>query len=127
MNPSWFGREPAVLVAQVNSALIALIMLLSLPEGITAALAALVTGVGGIVVAFAVQRDGQLSALIGLARAGIALAVVLGLPLTETYQGLIIVAVEQIASIFIRDRVVARVTQLGLPRDPGMHAQQPAA
>lgn len=118
----WFGREPAVLVAQVSSALIAVIMLLPMPEPVTAALAAGVVAIGGLVVAFAVQRDGLLPALMGVGRAGLALAVVLGLPVTEIYQGLILVALEQIAQIFIRDRVVARVSQLGHVRDPDYQA-----
>lgn len=117
MSGSWLGRDPAAVTAQAVSALIALVMLLPLAEGVTAALSAVVVGVGGIVVAFAVQRDGQLPAIIGLGRAGIALAVVLGLSVSETYQGLILVAIEQVAAFFIRDRVVARVTQLGDRRD----------
>lgn len=116
---SWFGRDPAAVVAQATSAAIALIMLLPLPsEGLTAALSAVVIAVGGIVVAFAVQRDGQLPALVGLGRAGIALAVILGVPWSETYQGLLLVAIEQVAQFFIRDRVVAKINQLGERRPP---------
>lgn len=110
---SWFGRDPAAVVAQVTSALIALLMLLPVPEPITAAASAVIIGVGGAVVAFAVERDGQLPAIIGLGRAGIAFAVVLGVPWSETYQGLILVALEQLAALFIRDRVLAKVNQLG--------------
>lgn len=117
-NVSWFGRDPSVLTAQITSALIALVMLLPVPEPMTAALVALVVAVGSVVVAFAVQRDGQLAALVGLGRAGIALGVVLGVPWSETYQGLLLVALEQIAAIFVRDRVVAKVTQLGDRRPP---------
>lgn len=115
---NWFGREPAQVVAQGVSALIAVIMLLPLPEGYTAALSALTVALGGLVVAFAVAREGQLPALVGLGRAGIALAVVLGAPWPETYQGLLLVAIEQIAAFFIRDRVVARINERG-QIDPG--------
>lgn len=111
---NWFGREPAQAVAQAVSALIALIMLLPFPEGYTAALSAVTVAAGGLVVAFAVARDGQLPALVGMGRAGIALAVVLGVPWPETYQGLLLVAIEQVAAFFIRDRVVARVDNRGL-------------
>lgn len=110
---TWFGRDPATVVAQAVSALIAVIMLLPITEGLTASLTAIVVALGGLVVSFTVVRDGQLPAIVGLGRAGIALAVVLGLPWSETYQGLILVTIEQVAAFFIRDRVTARVTELG--------------
>lgn len=113
---SWFGRDPATIVAQANSALIAIIMLIPLPEPVTAALVGIVIASTAIVLAFAVKRDGQLAAIVGLGRAGIAFAVVLGVPWSETYQGLLLVAIEQVAQFFIRDRVVAKIDQLGNPR-----------
>lgn len=112
-NVSWFGRDPAAVVAQAGSALIALVMLLPLAEAITATLIGAVVAVGGVVVAFTVARDGQLAAIVGLGRAGIAIAVVLGVPWSETYQGLLLVAIEQVAAFLIRDRVTASVNEFG--------------
>lgn len=102
------GREPALLVAQVVSALIAVVVLAPLAENITAAIVAVITAAGGLVVAALVVRDGQLAALVGLARSGISLIVVLGVDWAPAYQVLVLVAIEQVAAIFmVRDRVEA--------------------
>lgn len=107
----WFGRDPATLVAQIVSAVIAVVVLLpGITEGLSATLAALAIAIGGFVVAAFVRRDGQLAAIVGVGKAGIALIVLLGVPWTSVYQALLLVAIEQVASLFVRDRVEAPVT-----------------
>jgi hypothetical protein len=111
---TWFGRDPAAITAQGVSLVIAVVMLLPMPEGVSAALIAVAIAAGGVIVAFAVARDGQLAAITGLGRAGIAFAVVLGVPWSETYQALLLVAAEQLfAVVVIRDRVKAKVDETG--------------
>jgi hypothetical protein len=104
---TWFRRDPAMFTAQLVSLFTALIMLLPLAEGVTAALVAIVIAAGGVVVAFVVARDGQVAALVGLGRAGIAFAVVVGVPISEIYQGLLIVALEQLINFIVRFAVTA--------------------
>jgi hypothetical protein len=116
----WFARDPAAVTAQVVSAVVALLALLPLNNGINAALAAAVTALGGMIVAFVVVRDGQLAALLGFTRAGLALVVVLQVPISDTYQAMIIIAVEQIASLFIRTQVVAPLGSDGSARSDAM-------
>lgn len=106
---TWFRRDPAVFTAQVVSLLTAGIMLLPLAEGVTAAAVAVVVAIGGVVVAFVVAKDGQVAALVGVGRAVIYFAVIVGVPISETYQGLLIVAFEQLISFFIRFSVTAPV------------------
>lgn len=107
----WFGRDPATVVAQIVSAVIALVVLLpGITDGLSAAIAAVATAIGGLVVAAYVRRDGQLAAIVGVGRAGIALIVLLGVPWAPAYQVLLLVAIEQVASLFVRDRVEAPVT-----------------
>jgi hypothetical protein len=115
---SWFGRDPATLVAQVVSAVVALLVLLPLVMVLKAALSALVIAAGGVVIAFAVRRDGQLAAIIGVGKAGIALIVVLGVQWDPVYQALLLVAIEQVAMIFVRDRVEAKVPASATVRGP---------
>lgn len=109
----WFGRDPAVLVTQVNAGLLALILLLPWQETLQAAVGGVITAVGAVVIAVAVRRDGQLAALVGVARTVVALAVILGVQWDPAYQILLIAAFETVAGIFIRDRVVAPVTEDG--------------
>lgn len=113
----WFGRDPAVLVAQIVSAVIAIVVLMPLQDNVAAAIGAVATAAGGLVVKFVVLRDGQLAAIIGFAKAGILLIVILGVDWSAAYQALLLVAIEQIASIFIvRDRVEAPINELGQRR-----------
>lgn len=103
------GRDPAAFVAQVVSAVVALIVILPLTQVLTAALSAVTIAIGGLVVAFAVAKDGQVAAIVGLGRAVIALGVVLGLPWTEPYQAAVLVALEQVAGLFLYTQVTARL------------------
>lgn len=118
---SWFGRDPATLVTQVVSAVIALVLLLRLGTVVSAAVAALAIAVGGIVIAFAVKRDGQLAAIVGVGKAIIALVVVLGVDWDPAYQALLLVAIEQVSMIFVRDRMEARVPAQATVK-PGLRA-----
>jgi uncharacterized membrane protein len=114
---TWFGRDPAIVTAQIVSLVIALVVLSSMPEEVEAAVAAVVTFAGGVVVAFAVAKDGQVAAIVGFARAGIALLVLVEFDWSPEYQALLLVAVEQVAAfLFIKPAVVAKVDENGTPR-----------
>lgn len=113
---TWFGRDPAAVVAQIVSLVIAVVVLSPLPEALEAAIAAVVTLAGGVVVAFAVAKDGQVAAIVGFARAGIALLVLIKFNWSPEYQALLLVAIEQIAAfLVIRPAVTAAVTEDGVP------------
>lgn len=119
---TWFRRDPAVFVAQVVSLLTALVLLLPLPEGVSAAAVAIIIAIGGVMVAFVVAKDGQVAALVGVGRAVIAFVVIVGVPISETYQGLLIVAFEQLISFFVRFSVTAPVDAnlQRVPRTPAV-------
>jgi len=112
----WLGRDPAVLVTQINAGVIALLLLLRLSDTVTAAVGGATTAVGALVIAAVVRHDGVLAALVGVARTVVVLAVVLGVKWDPAYQVLLITAFETVAGIFIRDRVVAPIDQLGQRR-----------
>jgi hypothetical protein len=112
----WFGREPAVLITQVNAAIIAVVLLTKIPEPVQGAIVGVTTAVGGFIIAAVVKRDGVLPALVAVSRTIVALAVVLGVDWAPEYQILLIAAFETVAGIFIRDRVVAPVDELGQRR-----------
>lgn len=112
----WLGRDPAVLVTQINAGIIALLLLLRFSDVVTAAVGGAVTAVGALIIAAAVRHDGVLAALVGVARTVVVLAVVLGVKWDPAYQILLITAFETVAGIFIRDRVVAPIDQLGQRR-----------
>lgn len=110
----WFGRDPAIIVAQVVSAVTALVVLSSIPEAVEAAIVVVVTFAGGVVVAFAVVKDGQVPAIVGFARAGIALLVLVKFNWSPEYQALLLIAVEQVAAFFfIKPAVVAPIDANG--------------
>lgn len=112
----WFGREPAVLVTQVNTAIVAVVLLTKIPEPVQGAIVGVTTAVGGFIIAAVVRRDGVLPALVAVSRTIVLLAVVLGVDWSPEYQILLVAAFETVAGIFIRDRVVAPVDELGQRR-----------
>jgi len=112
----WFGRDPAILITQVNAGIVALLLLLKLSDTVTAAIAGVTTAAGGLIIAAVVRHDGVLAALVAVGRTIVTLAVVLGVHWDPAYQILLITAFETVAGIFIRDRVVAPIDQLGQRR-----------
>lgn len=112
----WFGRDPAVLVTQVNAAILVLLLLLKLSDTVTAAIGGGTTAIGALIIAATVRHDGVLAALIGVARTLVVLAVVLGVHWDPAYQILLLAAFETVAGLFIRDRVVAPIDELGQRR-----------
>jgi len=110
------NREPAAFISAVAAVMLAVIALFPLREGVTAALDAVVIAGGGVLVAFAVNKDGQLAAILGFVRAGLALGLILGLALTETQQTLILAAAEALVGLFLRTQVEAKMTPDGVWR-----------
>lgn len=109
----WFGRDPAVLVTQINAGILALLLLLKLSDTLTAAIGGATTAIGALIIAVAVKHDGVLAALVGVSRTLIVLAVVLGVKWDPAYQVLLLAAVETVAGIFIRGQVVAAIDENG--------------
>lgn len=112
----WFGREPAVLITQVNAAIVAVLLLSKLSEPVQAAIGGATTAIGGLIIAMVVKRERALPALVAVARTLVTLAVVLGVKWDPAYQIMLIAAFETVAGIFIRDRVVAPVDETGARR-----------
>jgi hypothetical protein len=118
----WFGRDPAVLVSMLVAAIGALVALIPMPEGLAAGIAALAAAVGGFVIAAAVKHDGQLPAILGIAKAGMYVLVLVGWNVPDTTQATVLVAIEAVAALFIRQNVTAMVgpdgeTRAGDTRD----------
>ncbi len=107
MSINWFGRDPAAVVGAVVAGLIAVIYLLPLYQTVTAALAAVVIAAGGALVALTAHADGQLAAVLGLVRAGLALGIVLGWHITDTQQALVLAAMEALAALLLRTQISA--------------------
>lgn len=107
----WFGRDPAMLLGNINAAVLALIIVfLPNQNELGAALGMVSTAITALIVAFAVRRDGQLATIVGVGRALIALAVLLGVHWDPAYQIILLTALENVAGLFVRDRVEAPVT-----------------
>lgn len=108
MRVNWFGRDPAAVVAAVVAALLALLALAPLSQPLTGALDGVVIAAGGVTVAIVAHADGQIAAILGLIRAGIAVAVVLNWHVTEAQITLVLAAAEAIAALFIRTQMSAQ-------------------
>lgn len=103
------GREPAVFVSTVVGAVCALVVLVPMNTGLSAAIVAVVMAAGGLATAMLVARDGLLPAILGFAKAGMALFVVLGWHISDVEQGLAIGALEAVFAVFVRQNVVAQI------------------
>lgn len=109
----WFGRDPEALVSLVVGAVAAVVALVPMPEALAAAIAAVFAAVGGLVVAAAVKHDGQLAAIVGLAKAGMFALVIAGWNVPDTTQATVIAAITAVAALFVRQNVVAKVGPTG--------------
>lgn len=104
------ARDPAILLT-----LIATIVRLAVahfidptPDQQTIA-DALITAVAGFVVAFFVQHEKQVPALLGLVQAAIAVAINMGFNIDAATQAAIMSVVGGLAALFVRTQVVAPV------------------
>lgn len=103
-------REPVALV-QALLVPIALAVILALPLGgdLFGALNAVVTGVGGLIAAFGVQKwDGVLPILGGFAKSVIALILAFGIHLAENYQTLTLSVLAIVVGFLTRPQVTAK-------------------
>lgn len=103
----WFGRDPAAFVSALTAAVVAVCALAPMPDGMAAAVGAVVTAGGGLAIAFTVLRDGQVAAIVGLFKAGMVVLVLGGMDISSATQAAILVAVEAVGAIVIAQRVVA--------------------
>lgn len=105
-----FGREPAVLLALIATA-IRLIgaFWIDLNTDQQALLNAAATAIVGLVIA-AVVRDGIVAALLGGVQALLALAIGFGLELNAETQAVIMSFASAVVAMFVRTQVTAPVT-----------------
>jgi hypothetical protein len=105
-------REPVALVqALLVPIFLAVILALPLGGDLSGALNAVVTGVGGLVAAWGVQRwDAVLPILGGFAKSVIALILAFGIHLAENYQTLILSVVSIIVAYLTRPQVEAKAS-----------------
>lgn len=110
-----FGREPAVILALVSSAIMVVsqfIFQLSVEQ--QGALNAVAMAVVGVVTLFAVVEDGGLGLLVGLSKAVMALALAFGLHLDPGAQTVVMTFVTVLLqAIVVRPNVVAPTTAAG--------------
>lgn len=105
----WFGRDPQLMVSLIVAAVAAIVALVPMNEDLAGAIAGVVSLVGGLVVAFAVKHEGQLPAILGLAKGLMYVLVIAGWNVPDTTQATVLVAIEAVAALFIRNNVVARI------------------
>lgn len=104
-----WGREPALWLALVASAVkLASAYWLHLSVDQQSLVNALAAAVVGLVVA-KIVHDGASAALLGVAQAGLALAVGLGLHMPADEQATIMTAVGVVVAMFVRTQVTAPV------------------
>jgi hypothetical protein len=106
------AREPVALVqALLVPIFLAIVLALPLDGDLSGALNAVVTGVGGLVAAFGVQRwDAVLPLLGGFAKSVIALILAFGIHLAENYQTLILSVLSIVVAYLTRPQVEAKAT-----------------
>jgi hypothetical protein len=103
-----FGREPAVVLAIFSALLQALAAFgLNLSPELQGAATAVIAAVFGAWTAFSVAQDKVLPALLGLAQAGFALLLSLGLDVPTTTQVAVSTLVTAVVAAFVRTQVVA--------------------
>lgn len=116
MNPlKIFGREPAVVLSLIASAIM---MFTSFIYPLTGdqqgALNAVAMGLVGIISFWAIAEDGGLALIIGFAKAVLALGLAFGLNLTAEQQAVLMSFVTILAqAVIIRPNVVAPITASG--------------
>jgi hypothetical protein len=109
-----FGREPAVWVGLIESALTVLLAFgLGISPETYGPWLAIFVALGGVVTAWA-TRDTLLSALLGAIKAGLVLFTVYGLSLTDQQQGAIIA----FATVLIGGWLRTQTTPTAKPLDP---------
>lgn len=111
-----FGREPAALVGVVEMflALLLTLNLFGLGQEEVGAIMAVVAAAVGAVVAYT-TRDTLVSALVGLTKAGLILAVTYGAPLTDNQTSAAIAFVTVTLGYFLRTQTVSLDTPLSAP------------
>ena len=105
-----FGREPSVILGIVAMAVqFVSAFVINVDQDTQTALHVVAAAAVGLIVAFIVH-EGQYAALVGLAQAGLALAMNLGLDWSTDKQGAAMLAVTVLGQFWlVRDRVTAPV------------------
>ncbi len=114
-----FGREPAVLLGLIESAVAALVVFpliggkLGLDDGFTVALMAVISGLFGAYSAWA-TKDTQFGWLLGLVKGGVALGAYFGMHLDVQTVAVIVTVTSTVAGLWQR----TQTSPVGAPVDP---------
>lgn len=112
--PTVFGREPAVIIAVLASALQLLgAHVFHLSDGAQGALVAIVTAAFGVWTAFHLSADKILPALLGFAQAAFSLFLAFGVDISAVDQSHILGFVTVVVGLFVRTQVTAKVPAEG--------------
>lgn len=114
-----FGRDPALFLGAVAGAIQLLSLFLPLSTTQQGVLNALAVAIVGFVLAKAVAADKAAAALIGVAKAAIALGLAFGLKLSPDAQVGIMTAVTAFLSFYTRTQVTAPLDENGVKRLQG--------
>ncbi len=114
---TWFGRDPAAFVTLLSGAIVAMMALIpGIPDGLAAAIGGAATALGGVVSAFVVVRDGQVAAIVGFAKAGFVVVILLGHDIPPATQAAILMAIEAVGAVIVAKRVRAPLDSDGYRR-----------
>jgi hypothetical protein len=113
--PKILGREPALWAGLANAAIYLVgAFLVSLSDDQESMLIAVVAALLGLVVA-AMTHDGLSAAILGFAKAGVALALGFGLKLSAEQQAVILSFAAAAVAMFVRTQATAPVTPRPVP------------
>ncbi len=115
--PFKISRDPAIYVAAF-AALVQVLAAFFLPLSDTqqTLLNAAAVAVAGVVTAFAVRRDGEAAAALGLAQALIACAIGFGWDASQEQQTALMAAINIGVAMFVRTQATAKVSASGQPQ-----------
>lgn len=105
-----FGREPALVMAFISSAIaVTSALIFPLTDEQQGVLNAVVVALFGFITAALLAHEKFVPALVGLIKAVIAVAIAFGLHMTPETQGLVLTLVAAAAALWYRPQVVASV------------------
>ena len=119
MTPKFFGREPALWMALIASAIMFFSgFVFPLTPDQQGTLNAIVVAAFGLFTAWSVASDGLQAAILGFLKAILALAISFGLNLPSDKQAIIMTLAATVTALFIRQTSVAPVASDNVERSP---------
>jgi hypothetical protein len=111
-----FGREPALVMAFLSSLITVFsAIIFHLSDTQQGGLNAVVVGLFGFITAALLEKEKFVPALVGLAKAVVAVAISFGLHWSPEVQGLVLTLVSTAAALWYRPQVVASVPPEAAP------------